>query len=154
MHNSLFFDQVEQHFRYLVDEYGFSVICRERYESFDNAEVIIQSRDCRIRILREKGQVFVDAAPLPPSEDWFDLTEITAYLSQGADSWKYETPDRGDYDSRIEWQVKRLADILRSYLPQICELFRKGIFEQKLAKLLEFRNQQFKERWGQYVRKN
>lgn len=155
MKHSRFFDQVEKHFDYLVDEYEFVVVSRETYPPFDNAEVVLQSKECRIRVVRDRGEVYVSAAPLPPSEEcWFDLGIIIDYLTQGGDnSWDFKIPRQDDYDTRIEWQIRKLAAILRVYCARICELFSKDVFAKTCAELKEFMAQRFTARWGQHTSK-
>ncbi len=147
-----FFDQVKKHFHYLIEQYGFSVIHEEVFPSFDNAEVVFQSQDCRIRVLRERGEIYVDASPLPPIDYWVDLASIVKFLTQGTESWQYEHIG-GDYESRIEWQLVRVAEKLRPYIMQVCELFRKEVFERKRSELEEFKQQQFIKKWGKYIKK-
>jgi len=147
-----FFDQVKKHFHYLIEQYGFSVIHEEVFPSFDNAEVVFQSHDCRIRVLRERGEIYVDASPLPPTDYWVDLVSIIRFLTQGTDTWQYEHIS-GDYEFRIEWQLARVADKLRPYIRQICELFRNEVFARKRSELEEFKHQQFVEKWGKYLTK-
>lgn len=151
MERIMFFDLIEHYFQYLINDYGFSVIAKEVYPNFDNAEMILQSNGCRIRVLRERGQVFVDVGPLPPRNNWYDLATLIAYLTRGANTWEYKIPDHGDYEYKVEWQVMRLADILRPYCAQICKLFHKGIMEQTCTELKEFMDQQFRKKWGQYI---
>jgi len=145
METSSFFDLIEKHFLYLVDEDRFSVVKRKRYDSFDNTEIVLQSQECRIRVLRERGQVFVEAGPLLSTEEWYDLATLIAYLTRETEELNYEIPDYSDYDTRIEWQVKRLAGILKIHYVQICELFRKKTFNKDLKKFI---NSRLKKRWN------
>lgn len=151
MKQPAFSDQVKKHFHYLKD-HGFVMVHEQTFPSFDNVEVVFQSEDCRIRVLRERGEVYVDISPLPPVDYWVDLVSIIGFLTQGADSWQYESSG-GDYEFRIEWQLARVADKLRPYIRQVCELFRKGVFERKLPEIEEFKHQQFLEKWGKYIKK-
>jgi len=121
------------------------VVKRKRYDSFDNTEIVLQSQECRIRVLRERGQVFVEAGPLLSTEEWYDLATLIAYLTRETEELNYEIPDYSDYDTRIEWQVKRLAGILKIHYVQICELFRKKTFNKDLKKFI---NSRLKKRWN------
>lgn len=152
MTRTTFFDQVKKHFHYLLDEYGFSLVHEEVFPSFDNAELVFQSRDCRIRVLRERGEIYVDASPLPPTDYWVDLATIVGFLTQGIDAWQYEYIS-GDYEFRIERQLAKTADKLRSYIGQICELFRDENFAQRRSELEKFKHQRFVKRWGKYIMK-
>jgi len=145
---SLFFDQVEKHFHYLVDKYGFSVVKKELSDHFDNTQIILESKECRIWVLRERGEVYVDIGPLSVPEESYDLTTLIAYLTKEAEQLTYKVPDYDDYDVRIEWQVERLAGILERYYIQICDLFREETFDRKRADLKEFIELRIKKRWN------
>lgn len=149
MEQPAFFEQVRKHFRYL-ESYGFEIVYKETFPSFDNAEVVFQSEKCRIRVLLERGEVYVDVGPLPPVDYWIDLSSLVEFLTQGAETWRYEIPS-GDYQFRVEWQLTRVANKLRHYIPQSCEMFSKENFEQKRLELERFGQQQALKRWGSYV---
>lgn len=155
MMDTSFFDQVRKHFRYLVDEFGFSIAREEKFPHFDFAEVVLQSKDCQIRLSREKGDVFLHISPLLPSQYWISLGTVIAYLSQETDnSWKYWENRPGNldnYDSRIEWELGQLAQVLRPYVAQICALFRRESFEQKKAELIAMAHKLAEEWWEQYI---
>ena len=145
---SLFFDQVEKHFRYLIDDYGFSVVRKKQYDSFDNAKIVLKSKECCVRVTRERGYVEIDAGP-PSGEIWYDLATLVAYLSKETEELRYDIPDYGDdfdYDARIEWQVKKLSSIFPKYYLQICELFCGETFEEKRMELKNFGRMRF-EKW-------
>ncbi len=145
---SLFFDQVERHFRYLIDDCGFSVVKKKRYKSFDNAEIILHSKKCHIRVLRERGHISVDAGPALLIEEWYDLATLISYLTKEAEQLKYKIPEYEDYDAEVEWQVERLAGILQTYYVQICELFHRETYNKKRVDLKNFINLRRKKRWN------
>ena len=155
MNFSLFFDQVEKHFRYLIDDYGFSVVKKKQYDSFDNAKIILQSIDCRIEVFRERGFVEVYAGPLSSPKERYDLATLIAFLTKKeAKQFDYEIPiPEYDYDARIEWQVKKLAGILQMYCSQICRLFHKEVLDENRKELMNLINLQFEE-WVNTVRKS
>ena len=134
---SLFSDQVEKHFRYLIDKHGFSVVKKKLHDS-QYAMIVLQSKECRIRVLREREDIFVDAGPRSSTEEWYDLGTLIAYLTRGTEQVEFEVPDYDDYDARIEWQVERLVGILQRYHTQICDLFRKETFDKERDDLKDF----------------
>lgn len=140
MNFRLIFDLIDEHFSYLIDGYGFSIVSKKLYDSSDYAKIVLQSKECRIRVLRERGEIFVDAGPLSAVEEWYDLATLIAYLTKETEQFEYKIPDYGDYDARVEWQLERLAAILQRYYTEICELFRRGTFDEKRADLKEFIN--------------
>ncbi|MBC7227547.1 MAG: hypothetical protein H5T61_09980 [Thermoflexales bacterium] len=149
MEQSAFFEQVRKHFRYL-ESYGFGIAYEEIFTGFDNAEVVFQSEKCRIRVLLERGEVYVDIGPLPPTEYWVDLAILVEFLTQGAETWQYEIPT-GDYQFRVEWQLARVANKLRHYILQACEMFSIENFEHKRLELERFKQQRLLKRWGNHI---
>ena len=120
---STFAKLTERRFQFLRD-HGFRVTRRIVYPSFDNAEVVLDSNRCRIRVSRDRGTVDVDLASPAPSEIWFDLATVVYYLSGGSEKvWDYRLPDLATYDQRIAWQLQRWADILDPYLDRACQFF-------------------------------
>ena len=118
-----FADLVEQRFLFLQD-HGFRMTRKVEYPSFDNAEVVFDSRRCRIRLFRDRGIVSVDLAPPAPSEAWFDIATVVYHLSDGGDrAGEYRLPDFDTNDQRTDWQLRRWADILKPYLDRACQAF-------------------------------
>jgi hypothetical protein len=146
--SSLIFDQVEKHFRYFIDERGFSIVSKKLYDSFDNATIILQSEEFRILIVRERGFVNVAIAPLSSPIAWYGLGTLVPYLTRETEQLDLnnEASAYADYDAGIEWIVERLASALRKYYPQIRELFRNETFAEKRADLEAFKRSGF-EKW-------
>jgi hypothetical protein len=138
----VFFDLVKSNFRYLVEECDFSVISEEKLPYFDNAEIVFQAVDCRIRVGLDRGDVYVQVSSISSPDYWYELATILAYLTEGrVRNWEYDLPSIIDhYDARIEKQVQGMAEILRPYCAQIRELSRQGILDQKRAELKDIRN--------------
>ncbi len=149
MKRPAFFDQVKKHFQFLIDDHGFAMLYERGPEGFGNCLVVLQSSDCRIIVALDRGQVFVYASPLSAPDDWFDLSTIIAFLTQGpgADKWEYQFPDTGFDDDYNERQLARLVGILKPYWNQIFRLFREDVFKQKRKELAEFIKKRSDERW-------
>jgi hypothetical protein len=63
-----------------VDSLGMSVLTHEESGSFDNALVVLQAGDIRIRIVRERSQVFVDFGSSGEPAVWFDSAVVMEYF--------------------------------------------------------------------------
>jgi hypothetical protein len=136
-----FFQRVKEHFRYLVDDYAFSVIKEESYPSVAGGAVHWQSRDCRIAVVLERGDVFVEIGGQSGPEA-FELGIIIAFLTPTSTprDWLVFSPilDRHlDYDVRINEQVRWLSDKLRLYMDKIIQLCRDNVFAHKRQVLEE-----------------
>jgi hypothetical protein len=120
-----FMEQVCQHLAFLNADCGFVVVHQEYYpEHFGNALVVMQSGQCRIRILKEKGQVLVEFGPLWAPQDWacdtpdvwFDLAILLGFLTRGRCEWQYQFDDASsDPAARVTAQLDRLAGVLHAY---------------------------------------
>jgi hypothetical protein len=141
MNDKEFFHLVQKHFGYLVSDQGFEVVQRETFRHFDNAQVVFQSENCRIRVLVDRGEVYVDAAPLPPVEHcWIDLGTLIAFLKNDDldNSYDIEIPHQGDRIARLEAQIQQLAALLLDHCSQICSLFSREASDRLCTRLKEF----------------
>lgn len=132
-------DQIRKYFDYLFDANGFEVISESYFQSFGNWVVVLQSDDCRIRFLQDREEVSIAVGPVwsPPGWNagpWFDLSIVIAFLTREKEILERRL---GNTDQQIEY----LADTFRSYLDQICELFREDTFRQQRDKLELLRDQ-------------
>ncbi len=158
MERPKFFDQVKQHLQFLIDDYQFSIL-EERYypEAFGDCLVLMQSRDCRIRVVLDRSQVFIDVGPLAisaldSSSSWFDLMVIVAFVTQGSSQEPliYEYPDDAlAPDAKTDWQLSRLSRILQSNWESILNLFSQDVFERKQQELVDFERKRAEERLKQ-----
>jgi len=142
MEQPVLLNSVLHHFRYLMDEHGFALVNEKNdYDTpFGSRIVILQSPECRVRFVRDRGQVLVAAASLTQPEDWFDLAVVNAYLlRENRVQWEYPTPDHSlDPAARIDKQIARLADILSPHWVQIIDLFRQENFAREIKDLEAF----------------
>lgn len=129
MHRYMFTERVKEEFRYLVEEYGFSV-ADERYDrdAFGNSLVDFQSSKVTIRVLLDRGEVTIGVGPYPLSSDyWFDLSSVLEFLSVHTSEPAYVFPEEWDsYDDMVDWQVSRLAHLLQ----QCCSSVLRGEFTE------------------------
>ena len=113
----MFTEKVKEHFRYLIDDYGFSIVNESYTTDSGNGLVEFRSRSVHIRIVLDRGQVLIDIGPSPEVLDyWFDLSSVIEFLSPEAHEPAYIFPEKWDnYYEMIDWQVARLARVLRQY---------------------------------------
>jgi len=123
-----FIERVKTSFQYLVDDYGFS-IANERYDpqSFGNSLVEFRSETTAIRLILDRSQVLVDLGPISWNPNsWFSLSSVMEFLAPEAGESAYVFPETWEsYYDMIDWQVNRLAHILRRY----CSLVLTGQFD-------------------------
>jgi len=59
---------------------GFTVVQSDTSDSFDNASVVLQAPALRLRVVRERSQVFIDVGPASEPGTWFDSAVVIDYL--------------------------------------------------------------------------
>jgi hypothetical protein len=74
---------------------GFEVVHSETSDSFDNGSVLLEAPDLRIRIVRERGQVFADFGPPSEPNTWFDSAVVTDYLGLSSRAGFHDRNARG-----------------------------------------------------------
>lgn len=124
-----FAKRVKEHFSYLVDKYGFSIV-EERYDPkvFGNGLVRFQSLTLSISVVLDRGQVLIDFTPYPEMPGYqFDLGTVIKFLALANRETAYIFPEKwDDYYEMIEHQIVRAAHMLKQY----CAPVLKGQFSE------------------------
>jgi hypothetical protein len=119
-------------FAFLERERGYEPPLYEPSQSFDNAELEYRSAAMRVRVLRERGQVFVDLGPaLGVPAYWFDLPVVLCYLGE-----------RGEADRLVaggQRDVAAVAELLRRHYDRIAPLFAPARYAETTRHLTELR---------------
>ena len=93
----------------------FHVVSSEVSESFDNANVELQSPGLRIRVVRERGRVFADFGPVSEPNTWFDSAVLIDYLGL--------SPDAGFHDRDARRVLHGIAAFVTSLFSELREKF-------------------------------
>lgn len=105
-------DLVKYHFKYLIDEYEFSVTTE------NEKEVILYSARCHLRFFLERTQVFLDIRP-PSIKNWseaFDLGFVILFKDpQSKFEYILDPEFSRDPINSLNRQLARLAKLLRQY---------------------------------------
>jgi hypothetical protein len=65
----------------LQETYGFEIVAKDyRPESFGNSCVELRSADLSLRIVRERGQTYLEVAPKMAPDDWHDAETVLQLL--------------------------------------------------------------------------
>jgi len=128
--------QVGKSFDFLVREHGF-VVAQEEYDAqhFGNILMLFKSPDHLLKIIVDRGQVFIDIASTETPDAYFDMAVILRHLTQ--QEWLYDfTVDTGT-------QLNTLAGILKSYSQ---EVFQDQLVRYHRTELDEIVQRQLQER--------
>ena len=154
MEKQTFIDLIKKHFGFLMENYGFSIVYSDGpAESFGDLDVILQSDKCKIRIMTDRKQVFLDiglkTATLKSSKDWYDLGFVTSFLTQGPNQVNLEYSDKWIVDEKTtyEQEMIRLNKILEPYWGQILELFKEENIKKRQKELDDFIQKRAEERF-------
>jgi hypothetical protein len=122
-----FLSSVQHAFDFLGEDAGYRLLDSEEGDSFDNAEVYFGSDRFRVRILRDRGQVFIDFAPPDGPPYWFDMPLLLRYLGYEALA--------DTYVRSAQRSLEVLANLLRPHLHELGDLYAQDRQERTLRDL-------------------
>lgn len=132
----------------LVDAYvlsrlqslGYRRVFEEKGESFDNAMVVVESPRLRVRLVRERGQLFVDFGSAAEPAVWFDSSVVMDALAlRGGDGW---------HSTEAKATLADVAGFIATHEARLAEMFGPATFKESKQRLLAVRERQSVERWG------
>lgn len=66
-----------RHAGFPVERFGFAVVDEARSQAgFGNAYVILQNNDMRVRLVKDRSQLFLDIGPLSDPNTWWDMSLV------------------------------------------------------------------------------
>jgi hypothetical protein len=77
-----FLTQVGAAFSFLEQTRRFRLVSHEASPSFGDALADFESPTLRVRVLRDRGQIFVDVAPAQDPASWFDLPLLLTFVGE------------------------------------------------------------------------
>ena len=77
-----FLTQVLAAFSFLEQARRFRLVSAETSPSFGDALADFESPTLRVRVLRDRGQIFIDVAPAEDPATWFDLPLMLTFLGE------------------------------------------------------------------------
>lgn len=119
---------------------GFEVVDHETSDAFDNASVTLKARDLRIRIVRERSQVFVDFGSVANPDLWFDSAVVF--------EWVGASRDGGFHDANLKSVLRGLGSFLRAFERELSSKFAKDVFSSTAQQLIALRNTRASQRLG------
>ncbi len=124
---SLPVELIKFHFRYLIDEYGFSIVDEEYFpEMMGNAIVVYESATSGIMVVIDRSQVLINVGkPSWPHRYWFEFSDVIQFfIPEIKEAYVFVNEDSPKNRIEIEVQINRLALLLRQY----CEPLLRGDF--------------------------
>jgi hypothetical protein len=135
-----FTDDVKSTFLPNAEELGFSIVEERKSEAFGDALVVLQSGDFRLRIVRDRSQIFADFGSAAEPETWFDSTIVMQALGLTTQ------PLFGGTDPQSV--LPSLAAFLKSFWSELMAMFDLRHFAATKAQLTELQDARATKRWG------
>ena len=107
--------QVEALLLPLVSSLHLRIVDHSESDSLDNATVTLQAGNVRVRILRERSQVFLDLGSASAPHTWFDSAVVMDHLGLSDDAGFH---DRGSNDL-----FEGIGSFLRSFWGELTVRF-------------------------------
>jgi hypothetical protein len=153
--NSLFYDCVNKS----MEKFGLSEkfdidmsksILMDRYQ--DQIAVFV-SEKLKVGFVLDKEQVNFLITSLS-STDWFSLSSLTIFLSNGKEDWIFEDLRRPISSQYIEAQMDKLINIFQKYQEQLLTFFTiDNEYDQRIILLRQSMNKRWEERSAKLAKK-
>jgi hypothetical protein len=124
-----FMDAVKSAFLTNAKDLGFRIVGEEKSEAFGDALVVLGSGDVRLRIVRDRSQIFADLGSIAEPDAWFDSTIVMQALGLAT------SPAFGGTDPRIV--LPGIAAFLKSVWPELMRMFEARNFAATKRQLTE-----------------
>jgi len=129
-----FTDVVKSVFLSNARDLGFAIVGQQQSDRFGDALVILQSGDVRLRIVRDRLQLFADLGSAAETDNWFDSTIVMQALGLTT------KPVFGGRDAQVV--LPSIAAFLRAMWPELVAMFDRRNFaksKEQLGKLEDAR---------------
>jgi hypothetical protein len=156
MEQQKFDDLIKKHFKFLFEDYGFSIVYSEQHTDQYNTRVVLQSGECKIKMYIDRGWFAIEGglkgADVKFSRDWlsptsikrwYDLSFVLPFLTQSSNQTKFEyiqPPDGPGYneEKNVESEMFRISTIIRPHIGEIIAFFQEDTFRKRQKELNEF----------------
>jgi hypothetical protein len=129
LHVASFTDDVRSAFLPNAKDLGFRIVADQKSEAFGDALVVLESDDIRLRIVRDRSQIFADLGSAVEPDTWFDSTIVMQALGLTT------KPAFGGTDSQIV--LPSIAAFLKSVWLELRAMFEPRHFAATKRQLLE-----------------
>ncbi len=135
-----FTDDVKSAFLQNATELGFRIIGEEKSEAFGDALVILESGDLRVRLVRDRSQIFADLGSVADPDTWFDSTIVMEALGLATQ------PAFGGTDAQVV--LPSIAAFLKAVWSELVALLDRRRFAATKRQLTELQEARAVRRWG------
>ena len=132
--------QVRSEFLPLVPSYALEVVHHDESSSFGDATVILQAGDLRLRIVRERSQLFADLGSAADPGSWFDSTVVMDCLNISSNAGLH-----GRDGAAV---LKGLANFLNTFRDELLTTFSRSEFPRTKGALVSVRDARAAARFG------
>ncbi|MBI4502415.1 MAG: hypothetical protein HY700_14795 [Gemmatimonadetes bacterium] len=132
--------EIERNLLPAVSSLAIQVVDHQESDSFDNAVVVLQAGELRIRLVRERSYLFVDFGSTAEPNTWFDSAVVLDHLGLSEDA--------GFHDRRVQHVLAGLASLLKSFGTELFSLFVSSNFNVTKSGLSELQKSRAARRLG------
>lgn len=144
---------VRPHFGFLLEDHRLTMVASvERMPTKTGWAIALESDGLSVRLLLDKGQVFVELGAGRAPRDYYDLGVILPFLTDGESSFEYHIPEGPISDEEIERQIARGTDTIRGHYARIAAFFLPDGLEERESELAAYRQERSDQYWKQTLR--
>ncbi len=118
MQQSNFEAAIQSHFRFLIDEFGFSIIEARYEQEMGNAIVIFAKNTTRIEVVRDRSNALISLGDEKLDRwDWVEFAEAIKFLTGKQERVYLTTSSNTPVSDDV--QVSHLATLMRAHCIQL-----------------------------------
>jgi len=142
-----FFIKVKTHFDFLFRDFGFYWSSNnEKNLVFSNCFVIIESDNCYVKIIKDRGNVLTEIGQRSENVESYYIDHIIDFINDDPSGEKrkkrqiqlFNRIDKSNVSDHIDYELISSAIKLKTYGEQIFDLFQKDTFQKTESELKGF----------------
>ena len=157
-----FFIKVKTHLDFLFRDFGFSWSSNNEEDlSFSNCFVILESDNCYIKIIKDRGNVLTEIGQRSEKVESYYIDYIIDFINDDPSGEKrkkrqiqlFNRIDKSNLSDHIDYELISSAIKLKTYGEQIFNLFQKHTFKEAESELKGFIKKSREERFKKLRKK-
>ena len=112
----------------------------------------VESEAFYIRLVLDRGQVFMEVGSGPDVTKWYDLGLVVSFLTDEKSSFEYSIPEGPITNEVIERQIARGAEVVQDNYAMLAAFFLSDGFEGRVSELVAFQREKSQKRWKRLLR--
>lgn len=146
-------EAVRRNFGFLAERGALEIVAPSEFaEDAAGWTIEVVSEALRLKLILDRGQVFVDVGSSLDDGRWYDLSLLISFLTEEKHRFGYSVPEGPVSDEAVELQIERGARAVRDNYARLARFFDEEGFETRESALVAYRKEKSDKRWNRLLR--